>query len=388
MRDDNGLLGKQHFKALDACRGLCAVMVVLFHISANGYFYDWTPIRNGGRAVSFFFVLSGFVITYAYSGRLRATGDLPDFMIRRFGRIYPLHLFTLALLVLIELTKLALSLVAHVQSGQAAFSGSNDLWSLLGNLFLLNGVGLFSDFTWNGPSWSISTEFYTYIVFAVVAVGFRKKAPYVLAPLALLFSGLLLWADSVHLGTTAGLGFLSCLYCFSLGSLTYSAFSFARQHWSPPAWAGTVALIGIGAAFFAAFPLRFLLMPLAFAACIFVLAFETGAAAHLLGRPLPQFFGRISYSIYLMQYVILQVFLGVARVLQSKFHIHIFDTVHGVIMVDFPLKITNDLFAIVYVGVVVAASALSYKWVEEPARDYFNGLARKLAGKVKESALS
>ncbi len=381
MGHDQGQQVKQHFKALDACRGICALIVVLVHVSANGFFYDFPPVRHGGRAVSFFFVLSGFVITYAYMARLRDVRDIPDFMIRRFGRLYPLHIFTLGLLVALELAKLFLYRVAHVQAGQAPFSGSNSLESLGGNVLLLNGLGLFSDFTWNGPSWSISAEFYTYILFAAVVTVFQKQVVPVLTALGLIFAGLLLWADAISLKTIMGQGFLSCIFNFILGSLTYYVFLKTREHIKMPPWASGIALAAIAAAFFIEMPFEYLILPIIFAGSIFVLAFGTGTVATMLTSPVPQFLGRISYSIYLVHFVVLQIVVGAARVLQSKFHIHIFSSSGDNTMIDFPVKLANDMFAFAILAVVVALSTLTYKFIEEPARTYFNQIARKMTSK-------
>ncbi len=55
------------------------------------------PFANISLWVDFFFVLSGFVIAHAYLDRLRTGLGLGTFMVRRFARLYPLHLFTLIL---------------------------------------------------------------------------------------------------------------------------------------------------------------------------------------------------------------------------------------------------------------------------------------------------
>src|ERR1700722_17201361 len=94
------------FRVLDSCRGLCAVAVVLFHLDTYTHWY-WLPvIPNGFVAVDFFFVLSGFVIASAYQAKLQTFADASRYAIRRFGRLYPLHLAVLLVYVVVELCRL------------------------------------------------------------------------------------------------------------------------------------------------------------------------------------------------------------------------------------------------------------------------------------------
>ena len=62
---------KQHYKTLDGLRGVAAVMVVMFHIfeTFSGGDHTRQIINHGYLAVDFFFLLSGFVIGYAYDDR-------------------------------------------------------------------------------------------------------------------------------------------------------------------------------------------------------------------------------------------------------------------------------------------------------------------------------
>jgi len=82
--------GKQHFDVLDGLRGSAALLVVLFHIQAIAV--GWRPekqiLSHAYLAVDFFFVLSGFVIGYAYDDRWSrlSTGG---FFLSRLIRLHP-----------------------------------------------------------------------------------------------------------------------------------------------------------------------------------------------------------------------------------------------------------------------------------------------------------
>ena len=154
------------FEALDAWRGLAALMVALLHLNAAGWFYGIPAIRHGVVAVPLFFVLSGFVIHHAYGDRLGDATTAWRFVVRRFGWLYPLHLFTLGAMVGLELVKLVLT-QNGVAAGQAPFTGASSLENLAAQLVLMQAVIPFGYYAWNTPSWSISVEWAAYLVFAV-----------------------------------------------------------------------------------------------------------------------------------------------------------------------------------------------------------------------------
>jgi peptidoglycan/LPS O-acetylase OafA/YrhL len=91
------------FVALDSLRGLVALAIVFFHMGNFGWIAALTPLRSGWMLVEFFFVLSGFVIAASYGERLAQGYPRWRFLLIRFGRVYPLHIVTVALFVALEL---------------------------------------------------------------------------------------------------------------------------------------------------------------------------------------------------------------------------------------------------------------------------------------------
>jgi peptidoglycan/LPS O-acetylase OafA/YrhL len=82
---------KKHYGILDALRGVAAIVVVCFHVfeTFNGGDYTKQIINHGYLAVDFFFLLSGFVIGYAYDDRWSKM-SLKDFFKRRLIRLHPM----------------------------------------------------------------------------------------------------------------------------------------------------------------------------------------------------------------------------------------------------------------------------------------------------------
>src|SRR5262249_8257931 len=79
-------------KSLEGGRGLAALIVALFHLKIG--IDHFSVVRNGYLFVDLFFVLSGYVICSAYSAKLNTVVDCQSFLIRRFGRLFPLLVFS------------------------------------------------------------------------------------------------------------------------------------------------------------------------------------------------------------------------------------------------------------------------------------------------------
>lgn len=86
---------------IQVCRGIAALLVVLFHLSgcvaAQKYFGEATfsyIFRSAGSAgVCFFFVLSGFIITSVHWSDMGRPNRFPSYLYKRFTRIYPIYWF-------------------------------------------------------------------------------------------------------------------------------------------------------------------------------------------------------------------------------------------------------------------------------------------------------
>ena len=157
----------RRLQKLEAVRGLAAFYVFLHHfVHLNE---DLIFLRKyfifGQLAVLTFFVLSGFVIYYASIGRKPAL-RFRDFFVHRFRRIYPPFLLALALGWVVR--SIAIGEVADPNWDQ-----------LLGNLFMLqdkNIVGSwFSPYLGNSPLWSLSYEWWFYMMFFGLHLLTRKR---------------------------------------------------------------------------------------------------------------------------------------------------------------------------------------------------------------------
>lgn len=82
---------KPHYELLDGLRGIAALLVIWYHIFEG---FATSPIdqrfNHGYLAVDFFFILSGFVVGYAYDDRWKTTMNTKDFFKRRLIRLHPM----------------------------------------------------------------------------------------------------------------------------------------------------------------------------------------------------------------------------------------------------------------------------------------------------------
>jgi peptidoglycan/LPS O-acetylase OafA/YrhL len=202
---------------LESLRGLAALLVVFFHVPTWNSFLNVRIISNGYLMVELFFVLSGFVICNAYCNNIKTTRDLMRFQFLRFGRLYPVHLLFLLIFLLIEVAKYVAQFEFHIVSPNSQPFRENNFTALIQHIFLVQAIGPAGrPVTFNIPAWSISVEFYTYLIFGCVVLLSRKGYQY------FVFS-LIAIASVVLLVSAAGFGFedmLRGLAGFFIGCLT------------------------------------------------------------------------------------------------------------------------------------------------------------------------
>jgi len=212
----------EYFGVLDSWRGICACMVALVHFATFSHYYQYPIFWNAGYYVDFFFVLSGFVIFANYQNSLKEGFGLKKFMVLRFARLYPLHFLTLFAFVAHEVLQYLVLPILGLEtlSSYAPFTGPREgPYEILINLMLLQSFDLIGGYSLNSPSWSISAEFFTYLIFAVLLIKFPKQ---VLSWLSLLLIiGFCFFYFFDGKGATHNWGILRCIYGFAAGGLGY-----------------------------------------------------------------------------------------------------------------------------------------------------------------------
>jgi peptidoglycan/LPS O-acetylase OafA/YrhL len=237
-----------HLFLLDAGRGLAAAAVLFWHyqhfffaIGARRASPDWAELRpldqwlwplyeHGDLAVPFFWVISGFVLTFVYVGKPVPTRS---FAVNRFARLYPLHLVTLMVVAVLQL-------VAQARWGTTLIY-ANDDWRhfMLQLLFASNWVRA-GEYSFNAPIWSVSAEILVYAFFWTVHLRLLRHG--IIYPAVIAIVSLALWI------LFPGSPVPRCGYFFFLGC---AALSFQSSLRSDPLllWCAIAAMfmVGIGA---------------------------------------------------------------------------------------------------------------------------------------------
>ena len=355
----------KRFDALDSWRGIAACLVAACHLrpSVNSHLTDATLISNSYLFVDFFFVLSGFVIAANYEKRLAEGFSVWRFALLRLGRLYPLHLSVLVAVILLRL--------AHSASGRGTVSAFEPpFWSadtIVANLLLVHSLHLFDFLTWNGPSWSISTEFYTYLLFAL-AVGLAKRHIVLLLLPVVLASALALWVLVGNMYTYFDWGLIRCILGFSVGVLTWHAH---RAAWLRSGTALELMTIGLIVVFVwhAGTTKLSLAAPVVFALAVLVFAVEAGAVSRLLRAPAWLWLGAHSYSIYMVHLLVVLLLIDCAKLLSLGG----IDLISGSTIGRRVWE--GDAVYLVYLLLVLGLAALTYRWIEVPTRAWFRRLA-------------
>ncbi|MFV0544984.1 MAG: acyltransferase family protein [Bacteroides sp.] len=222
------LTQKPHYVLLNGLRGVAALFVILFHLGEG---FATSPMdqfcNHGYLAVDFFFILSGFVIGYAYDDRWKAMG-IGTFFKRRLIRLHPM------IIVAVVIGAISYFIQGSVKWDGTSVALSTVMIAFVLNLFLIPSLptastdlrGYGEMFPLNGPTWSL---FFEYIANVMYALFLRRLPTKVLGGFVIATGAALLWyaltqAGYGHMGdgwslagTQFGGGMLRVTFSYSAG---------------------------------------------------------------------------------------------------------------------------------------------------------------------------
>ena len=368
---------RHRFAVLDSLRGVSALMVCLFHFHGSGPLAATPLVQGSWLFVDFFFVLSGFVIAANYRQRLIDGGFFRGFVILRLGRVYPLHFAVLLAFVAIEILGVVLGLSGA--GNRALFEGHHSIMAIFSNLTLVQSLGLHDGLTWNQPAWSIAVEFWTYLLFALLA---RCVGPALEKWLAVIIIGCLVTLLAVSpdgINVTFSLGILRGVLGFAVGALAWWTWQSADPTPSRPyRFASILEVAAVAAVIgFVSFgdeaPAN-LVAPFLFGAVVLVFARAGGAISRWLLAPALRRLGLLSFSIYMVHTFVQARFLDMLRVIERLTHIDLVGSetlaTGKVVAVAGVTPWHGVLLTLLMLGIVVAVSELTWRLIEVPGQQW------------------
>ena len=343
--------------ALTSVRFVLALGVVLFHYQLQ-WVWDTSAVtgvlERARLGVDAFFILSGFVLTHAYRQALEDRRlDYRRFLAARLARIYPAHL---AVLLLVLVMVGAATLVGD--------SFNRDFYNLPGLVATVALVhawfpgGLVAE--WNGPSWSLSAEWFAYLIFPAYAwLGFAlRRRPLLLLVMAVAAFVLLdqayyaVFNDSV-VHAEARLGILRIAPEFLYGVALYRLGERLNPSAALARGGAALAALVLVAAMHVQLDDRAIVALAGPVVLTFGLLSKTRAEG-LLAHPAPVAAGEASYALYLLHMPVLIGWKGIAAVVTGR-----------------PSSYLLARWEVASLLVLTIAAAFALHWVvERPARTW------------------
>lgn len=381
---------KSYLKNATALRGIAALLVVVFHsnetvssfISTDTTFW----FRKLYLMVDLFFVLSGFIMCYVYEDYFNNplnSRKAREFLKARFARIYPLHFVTLAFCVSMTVTTIALGKYDYNSNVVKAIE---DFSIIPGQLLLLHSANIATIFTWNVPSWSISAEWFAYMLFPFLVVPFSKfnlkQLSLAIVIIILLYAGFVFYIvpnrnviypflkPAANLDATWDWGFARGILGFTLGMCVYRLYIknvFKNILGSGWFLLGTVIFYSL----YMHFNLSDFGAPIFYAIIVLSAVYGSPSIDRFFGVTIFQKLGDWSFSIYMWHMVFLimiwniQTWMLTAPPSNNPGPPNYFG-------------LTNPLIILVIlIIIVVVIGRFSFIYLEKPTRIWINGWGKK-----------
>jgi len=376
--------------AMDGLRGIFALWVVLVHAPFLSSIFQTPFVLHPAPMLTVFFVFSGFVVAMMYGESIKDTNGVARFLLKRLGRLWPLHMAMLLYLLLFESVRALAVNYAGIAATHAPFTDGTNIPAFFENIFFVQSWGWDKPMTWNFPAWTISTEIAAYITLCTICLIVRGVGLRIaLGLLCAVIAGSIYYVQAegwTRIGELASVP--RAIMEFFLG---FTVFFIARRFPFKSFWLGSVLEVGtfaftITVSFMRLDGFWMLATSLAFALMGYAFANEQGVISrYARAKPLVRL-GDISYSIYLTHVPIiytLGAFVAVAaRMLGMDLWVTV-DTMVGPRQVmDFGGGVwLMNLMLVALVAVVICVSMMTHRYIEAPCRVWFAKLADRHFGK-------
>ena len=348
-------LVKTRLNALTATRAVAALMVFIHHFGGGVFPFNKAPVffHSGNVAVSYFFVLSGFVlyISYHYSAI-----SYRQYIARRIGRIAPVYLLALAM-----------SIGVAVAFHSYAINSKSVKEIVFSALFLQAFIPSYP-LVLNGPAWTISVEMFFYALFPALLLLQKKQIKrfialtatlYVISQTVHLYYYPIRWTTSNRIMDIVYFNPVIHISQFLIGMI--GGYLFSRINENTPKYKLAPLLLFVVIVLLIAFKPDNISYQTGLIAPVFMLFILTTAMNNprLLNVRVFVFAGEISYGIYILQQPVHQ-------------YLEVLNTRH--------MHLSPSCFFYCSLGVLLLFSACTYYLFELPLRRLIAALGSRSAG--------
>jgi peptidoglycan/LPS O-acetylase OafA/YrhL len=308
-------------------------------------------LTHGYLAVDLFFILSGFVIYLNYEAKIAKNfpRSVAPFYWNRLTRIYPLHF-----LMLLAYLIFAASFIIFSRS--ATTPASYDIKSFLQSLLLVQAWG-YGSMSWNIPAWSISAEWFVYLLFPFLAIALAKYLTTIVRHLMLCAALLVAIFYVYSLTGTHSLGddvikmaLPRTILEFLLGNIIASLYLHHVEFLKKAKYLFLLTFI-VATVSYSIYDINdFILVPIIFFSLISFLCIDKSKMTDILSNQALVYIGEISYATYIVHYLIFDL-------LKAGW-------------VD-PTSQVNQIYVYISFLIVLILSSITHHLIEMPGQKYF-----------------
>jgi peptidoglycan/LPS O-acetylase OafA/YrhL len=286
-----------------------------------------------------------------------------SFVVSRVFRLYPLHLVMLAFFILFE-TARWLAWKNGFNLNNVPFTGTFALKEILPNLLLVQAWTTYTEtMSFNYPSWTISIEFYIYMLFGALCMLSMRNRFLLFASVSVV-AFILIFSENEPLVDRAMLG----LSCFFAGNITYVVYLLIRDKGPLKPWLMTVLECAMMYATYWIvmndFEYRSPIGSLAFCALVLLFAFEGGLVSTLLKTGVFMLLGKLSYSIYMTHAAVIFLLSTVFIIGQKVTGLALAPMIAGQRFMDTGSMFGNNLFVVGVTVLTVVVAGFAHKYIE------------------------
>lgn len=388
---------KPYLTTLTPLRGIASLLVVIFH---SNYLNTFLPngytefLKNAWLWVDFFFILSGFILCYAYGNSFKANftkKNYKNYILARFARVYPLHLIT-------TLWMFGCAVVFVWLTGES--TPVLNPRALPACILLIQSMhSSFSEPPLNNPSWSLSTEWWVYMIFPFLVPFFMKLKQswwWLVAVCIICFYVFIRYVlgqinhNEPTIAVMTDFGFFRCLVGFFTGMLLFTLYQngFAFNLFKSDLF---FVAISIGLVLAMHFGIMDVIIIMFFPFILIAAAYNQTKIKRILEMKVLQRLGDWSFSIYLVHIPVIYS-VKMVKLLKSHFQN---PTAIKEVPIKGPIKdliyqpnyLTGLLMCIIVLILTIAISALFYRYLEIPSRNYINNLFKSKHKKINPVSL-